>query len=276
LNQIKDSNKSSDIITFLFSLQGEKVKNNDELNFLKKLQKDDKMRYVFIIFYSSIIYFIAKTMKAKGLRKPITVAFSGNGARTLSILSIDTTMISRYIKLIFDTVYGNNDGTIEVKMESNPKIATCKGGIQCVYGKDTEKLKTYDDVDDIKEIVVGDNLENNIDRQLRYGDISEELRNNVVDTVENFFAFLFEMHSDNKDFLTTKLGADGAIYSKVQEFCLGSEGKQILKDSMSKGFKKKLEEVNNEKDKQLEDTLFFYPLVGLLHDLALKISNKMQ
>lgn len=276
LNQIKDSNKSSDIITFLFSLQGEKVKNNDELNFLKKLQKDDKMRYVFIIFYSSIIYFIAKTMKAKGLRKPITVAFSGNGARTLSILSIDTTMISRYIKLIFDTVYGNNDGTIEVKMESNPKIATCKGGIQCVYGKDTEKLKTYDDVDDIKEIVIGDNLENNIDRQLRYGDISDELRKNVVDTVENFFTFLFKMHSDNKDFLTAKLGADGAIYSKVQEFCLGSEGKQILEDSMSKGFKKKLEEVNNDKGKQLEDTLFFYPLVGLLHDLALKISNKMQ
>lgn len=273
LEQIKGTNKSSDIITFLFSLQGEKVKNNDELNFLKKLQKDDKMRYVFIMFYSSIVYFIAKTMKAKGLKKPKTVAFSGNGARTLSILSIDNEMVSRFVKIIFDTVYGNNDGTIEVKMEKNPKIATCKGGIQIIYGNAGQNLNTYTAVSKLKEIVVGDNLETDIDRKLTYSNITEELRNDVVNSVEDFFNFIFKLHSNNEEFLTTKLGADGASLSKVKEFCLGSEGKQVLEDSLAKGFNKKFREVNEEKDKALEDTLFFYPLVGMLHDLALKLSH---
>lgn len=276
LEQIKGTNKSTDIITFLFSLQGEKVKSNDELNFLKKLQKDDKLRYVFIIFYSSIVYFIAKTMKAKGLKKPKTVAFSGNGARTLSILSIDYEMVSRFVKIIFDTVYNNNEGTIEVKMEKNPKIATCKGGIQIVYGNAGQNLNTYTAVNKLKEIVVGDNLETDIDRKLTYGNITEKLQNDVVNSVEDFFKFLFDLHNNNEEFLTTKLGADGASFGKIKEFCLGSEGKQVLEDSLAKGFNKKFREVNEDKDKTLEDTLFFYPLVGLLHDLALKISNKMQ
>lgn len=273
LKQIEDTHKSSDIITFLFSLQGEKVKNNDQLDFLKKLQKDDKLRYVFIIFYSSIVYFIAKTMKAKGLKKPKTVAFSGNGARTLSILSTDNDMISRFVKLIFDTVYDNYDGAIEVKMEKNPKIATCKGGIQSIYGTAGEKMKTYDDIDNLKEIVVGDNLVSDIDRRLTYGQITEDLRKAVVSSVEEFFTFLFDMHRNNREFLTTKLGADGASLNIVKDFCLGSEGKQVLEDALSKGYNKKFKEVNEEKDKALEDTLFFYPLVGLLHDLAWKLSH---
>lgn len=273
LEQIEGTNKSTDIITFLFSLQGEKVKNNDQLDFLKKLQNDDKLRYVFILFYSSILYFIAKTMKAKGLKKPKTVAFSGNGARTLSILSTENEMISRFVKVIFDTVYDNYEGTIDVKMERNPKIATCKGGIQSIYGDAGAKLKTYNDIDDLKMIVVGDNLTADIDRRLTYGEITEQLRGNVVNSVEDFFKFLFDLHANNKEFLTTKLGADSASFSIVKAFCLGSEGKQILDDSLSKGYNKKFKEVNEEKDKALEDSLFFYPLVGLLHDLAMKLSH---
>lgn len=276
LEQITGFNKSSDIITFLFSLQGDKVNNNKALNFMTKLQNDDKMRYVFIVFYSSIIYFIAKTMKARGLKKPQTVAFSGNGARTLNILSPDNGMIGRFVQIIFNNVYQNEDGKIEVKMESNPKIATCKGGIQCVCSNVGNHLRTYDEIDELKTIVVGNNLDTDANNNMTYGDIDDSLRRNVVDNVRNFFDFLFKLHNDNKEFLINKLGADASIYDQVKEFCTGEEGRQILEDSLSKGFDKKFKEVNQDTHHSLEDTLFFYPLVGILHDLALKISNDMQ
>ncbi|MDR2474952.1 MAG: hypothetical protein LBD45_03760, partial [Bacteroidales bacterium] len=83
LNQIEVQKKSSDIVAFLFSLIGDKVKNNSSLNFLEKLAGNDRLRYVFIVFYGSILYFIAKSMKAKGLKKPLTLAFSGNGSHSL-------------------------------------------------------------------------------------------------------------------------------------------------------------------------------------------------
>ena len=124
-----------------------------------------------------------------------------------------------------------------------------------------------------RRIVVGDNLVSDIDRRLTYGQITEDLRKAVVSSVEEFFTFLFDMHRNNKEFLTTKLGADGASLNIVKDFCLGSEGKQVLEDALSKGYNKKFKEVNEEKDKALEDTLFFYPLVGLLHDLAWKLSH---
>ena len=265
LGQIEAQNKSSDIIAFLFSLIGDKVENNPELNFLQKLSNDDRLRYVFIIFYASILYFIAKSMKAKGLKKPKTLAFSGNGSHSLRIISDEMSMIERFAKLIFDGVYGDNKGSLEVMMEKNPKIATCKGGIERPESQD------YETIDNIRTILVGNDFDNFSDKKLTYADITEDVQNAVVLSVKDFFTFLFDLHSNNNDFLSNKLAADPAIFNDVKEFCLGEQGKQLLSTSMFKGLKNKRDEVNNET--KLEETLFFYPLVGVLHDLALKISD---
>ena len=265
LTQIELQNKSSDIIAFLFSLIGDKVKNNPELNFLQKLSNNDRLKYVFIVFYASILYFIAKSMKAKGLMKPKTLAFSGNGSNSLRIVSDEKNIIERFAKLIFDGVYGDNKGSLQVIMETNPKIATCKGGIEIPVAQD------YDTIDNIKTIIVGNDLNTFSDKKLTYADIKPEVENGVVQSVHDFFVFLFDLHKDNNDFLSNKLGADPAIFHQVKEFCLGEEGKQLKSVSMFKGLKNKRQEVNNET--KLEETLFFYPFVGILHDLALEISE---
>lgn len=266
LKQIEEQGKSSDIVTFLFSLVGDKVDNNKELDFLRKLSDDDKMRYVFIIFYGSIFYFIAKAMKSKNLKKPKTIAFSGNGARTLHILSDDDSVVAKFAKLIFDGVYGDNKGTIEVMMEKNPKIATCKGGIE------NPAPQPYETIGDIKTVFVGNEFVHD-DNHLTYADISDSMKMDVVKSVEEFFKFLFELHRNNQEFLVNTLSADPAIFNDVKELCLGEEGEQVLQVSMDKGItnKRKTDGVND--DTPLEETLFFYPLVGLLHNLAFKISK---
>lgn len=264
LNQIETQKKSSDIVAFLFSLTGEKVKNNRALNFLEKLSNNDRMRYVFIVFYASIFYFIAKSMKAKGLKKPLTLAFSGNGSHTLRIVSDEKEMIGRFAQLIFDGVYNDgNKGQIQVIMEDDPKKATCKGGIVDPISQD------YDSIENIKTILVGDNLTVFSGERLTYADITPAIEQGVLRSVKEFFNFLFDLHKDNNDFLSNKLAADPAILAKVKELCLDEV---TLSQSLSEGLHQKRKEVSEETAK-IEETLFFYPLRNVLHDLALKISE---
>jgi len=263
LNQIEmQNNKSPDIIAFLFSLVGDKVKNNGALNFLQQLSGNDRLRYVFIVFYASIFYFIAKSMKTKGLMKPKTLTFSGNGSRTLSVLSDENDMIERFAKLVFDNVYGDTKGRMDVILEKNPKIATCKGGIISAVPQE------YETIDNIKTILIGNDLDTFSDKKLTYADITPEVEQGVVQSVTRFFEFLFDLHKNNNDFLFNKLGADPAIYDRVKQICLDE---QLLSVSMFHGLKQKRNEVKD--DTKVEETLFFYPLIGVLHDLALKISE---
>lgn len=268
MNQIEEQGKSTDIINFMFSLVGEKVNNNRELNLLSKLSKDGRMRYVFIIFYGSILYFIAKVMKAKGLQKPKTIAFSGNGARTKCILSNKDSMVAEFAKLIFDGVYGDNEGAIDVKMEDdNPKIATCKGGIE------DPTPQAYNTIGDIKTVYAGNDFNSDEGSDLTYANITSQTESEVVKAVEDFFCFLFELHQKNNQFLVNSLAADPAIFNDVYEFCTGKASHQLLEVSMTNGISKKREEDSVNDQTPLEETLFFYPLVGLLHDLAYKISQ---
>jgi len=264
LNQIETQKKSSDIVAFLFSLIGDKVKNNASLNFLEKLSGNDRLRYVFIVFYGAILYFIAKSMKAKGLKKPLTLAFSGNGSHSLRIVSTDKETIAKFAQLIFDGVY--DDGTktkIQVIMEEeNPKKATCKGGILSPVSQD------YETIENIKTILIGNDFDTFSKEKFTYADITSEVKQGVLQSVKDFFYFLFDLHKNNNDFLSNKFAVDPVIFAKVKEICLDETA---LSQSLLDGLYYKRQEVTDET--KIEETLFFYPLVGVLHDLALKISE---
>lgn len=261
LNQIESMQKSSDIISFLFSLVGEKVKHNDVFNFLKTLEADDKMRYIFIIFYGSIIYYLARAMKYKGLQKPKTIAFSGNGAKTLHVLSPELSYISEFFKLIFDEVYNDNTGVLDVKIEKNPKVATCKGGI--------EKQIQYN-ISDLKYVFVEEGFNSELPDP-KYQDVTNDVKDRIVKSVQSFLQCMFNLHENNNRFLVVKLGADSSIYQSVKDKCLGDFSLTKLNNSINAGFNRKFNEVAN--SDKLEETLFFYPLIGFLHDLAYEISK---
>ena len=95
----------------------------------------------------------------------------------------------------------------------------------------------------------------------------------VTDSVEQFLTTLFRLNDENNGFFVNELCAEQRILRDAKEFCLGEEGKQILEDSVKKGIRNKKELDGITDDTILEETLFFYPLVGLLHDLAYKIAK---
>jgi len=260
LQQIEKKNrKSSDIVAFLFSLFGnKKVKGNESLNFLAKLSNNKKFKYVFILFYGAILYFIAKSMKTKGLKRPLTLAFSGNGAKTLRVLSSNNNTIGEFAKLIFDDVYGTKGSRLDIIFEDEPKKATSKGGIL----NSTPQMP--DDIKKIKFTLIGNNMDNIPSTEIKFEQITEETQKNIIDSVSEFVDFLFELHENNDDFLHTSLGADDSIIDKVKEICKDRvEMEQSLKHALS--YKKG--------SKKVEETLFFYPLIGVLHELAQKVNR---
>lgn len=269
LEQIKLQNKSTDIIAFLFSLAGNRANNNSSLNFLQRMVDDDKMRYVFILFYGSIFYFIAQAMKARGIKKPQAICFSGNGSRTVDVLSTNPASVAKFAKMIFDDVYGDTRGVITVERETNPKTATCKGGIKAVVSNANYQYNTQ-----IETVIAGDNLDNSEECNLTYGNINDNIKELVVNSVKGYISRLFALNDKHRNILIDELDADANTLAFVKEYCLGEEGQQTLLDSINKGVRDKKERDKVDDNTVLEETLFFYPLVGLLHDLALKLSDK--
>lgn len=260
-DQIESRKSSPDIIAFFFSLiSNKKVNGNEELNFLFKLSQNKRLKFVFILFYGSILYFIAKAMKSKGLKQPLTLAFSGNGSKTLRVLSSSNDTIGEFANLIFNGVFDSDNNKLEIKFEDEPKKATSKGGII-----DLTK-QTPRDIKPIKYTLVGHemDIEASEIEKLKYEEVDEQMQDMIVNSVLEFIDFLFQLHEGNDEFLTRSLGADENILKMVLDI---SRDKVELSQSLKAA-------LNTKKgNKAIEETLFFYPLIGVLHEIALKISN---
>lgn len=257
---------STDIVAFFFSLASNRKLIREEIpvDFLEMLCKNDKLKYAFIVFYGAILFYVATMMKAKGLALPQTIAFSGNGSKTLRVLSSDKKTLAKYVRLIFEKVYGSKyeNTSIDIIYENEPKLATCKGGIVC-----KENL-SYDDVDELKTSLLGMDNSSFTDGW-RYDSISDEQIAAVAENVSLFIDELFDINDDNKNFFIDSFGADAGVIKTVKTIC-----KEDLVEFTKQGLNKRREELKAEgsgEDAEIEETMFFYPIVAMLSNLARKI-----
>lgn len=257
---------STDIIAFYFSLASNKAlrKKDVPIDFLEMLAKNDKLKYSFIVFYGAILYYVAITMKSKGLALPQTLAFSGNGSKTLKVLSTDKKTLAKYAQLIFEKVYDTKySGTsLEVIYENEPKLATCKGGLSC------NEALNYDEVENLMTSLLGVD-QNAFTAGKHYNEISDSDIQSVASHISDFVDFLFSVNDDNRNFFVDCFGADASIIRNVKGIC---------KEDLIEFTKQGLEKKNNElkqwgagDDADIEETLFFYPIVAMLSNLARKI-----
>lgn len=266
-DSISKSELSSDIIAFFFSLASNRVikKNNIPIDFLQILADNEKYKYVFIVFYGALLYHVAKIMKAKGLHLPQTLAFSGNGSRTLFVLSNDKDTLAQFASLIFEGVFEEKyvADRLDVILDSEPKLATCKGGI--ASRKDEFR---FEEVEDLKTSLLGAD-DTTFTDGMKYKDVTENVLNNVACKVAEYIDFIFNLSSDNKNFYTNNFNADLRFEAKAKEICLHD-----LLEFTKQGLEKKKEELNSwglGDEAEVEETLFFYPLVPLLNLLGSKL-----
>jgi len=263
LSSIKDKNKTEDLNAFFFSIEGNpKIKDKKLFSYNSLLSNDEDLKILFIYFYTAIIYHIAEVMKNKKVELPKHLIFSGTGSKILSIISPDMKILATLSKKIFEGVYNqtfDSDGlTIETEKEM-PKEVTCKGGLM----SNTDDLAI--DTKDIKATLTC--VESKGIDKLTYDKLTDATKGDIANYVAGFNSFFLKLNSQ---------------YSFTDYFNVSEKSLEIFKDELNKHlrdyleegleYNKKLDEVAAD-EKEVEETLFFYPLIGAINNLSSHLSE---
>jgi hypothetical protein len=206
-------------------------------------------------------------MKAKNLETPRNIVFSGTGSKTMQILDLDTkkySALKRLFEAIFNNVFNENDSNIIVKGSSNPKEVTCKGG----FYMDSR----IDDLNytDLVEINVGNSAANvqklNIveHNTIKYKDLSKDYLQGVVQNVEEFYKLFNKLmiELNFKDIFDVS-NKSAKMFNEIKSIDLIDYEMQGVENLKS----------DTTDEDPLGETLFFFPLIGKLNELANEINN---
>lgn len=258
LENLEKENNSANIASLFFSLKSNKDLTDKHINidFYRELQLDTTQKITFLLFYSAIIYHVALMMKAKGLDMPRHIGFSGNGSRVVKILTEDTQLLQVFTKKIFAKIYGQDypkDGLTIVLMD-NPKEATSIGAIMA----DTQAK-----IDGKKVILLGTDQQTFANSEMSYNEINNDI-NGIINKIEKetnkFIDFVFSLNEGETSFRDS-FGIDQQSIEIAKDIC-----SRDIKTYAENKLLQKLSEVN--KEDKVEETMFFYPLAGLINSLT--------
>ena len=263
LASIKDKNRTEDLNALFFSIEDNpKIRDRNLFSYNMLLSKDDDLKLVFIYFYTAIIYHIADLMRQNKIELPKHIIFSGTGSKTINIITTDLKILSEFSKRIFEGVYKEEfekEG-LTIEMEKlMPKEVTCKGGLML----DLEDMAI--DIRDIKSTLTC--VEDKGIKNLTYKDLNEKTKSDVVTYIENFNSFFLNL---NQQFSFNEYFNVSDISLKVFK----KEMNKHLRDYLEEGLEhnKKLDNITLD-DKELEESLFFYPLIGSINNLSSQLSQ---
>lgn len=247
---------SSEVASFLFSLEENDLvmqKNlQNKLSFNNRLTKENNLKIIFYIFYTSIIYHIAHLMRAKGLPAPTNIAFSGNGSKVISILSPVKESLELLTSKIFSLVYGIDINVDLLINLVNPKEATCKGGLFL--------KQVPNNVAEVKSVLLSTDKGILVESQT-YNQIPSYY-DDVVKDVKSFMNFITlrlpKIVSLNSEFGINQKSLDLAVE------CFNKD----LKPYIERGVKLKHLSGDVGNNDVIEEPLFFYPIIGVINELS--------
>ena len=264
VNKIKDSNSSHDVINAFFSLKDNKVLNdrNIDVDFLQFLRTDREFKVIFLLFYMSQIYHIAHILKFKNIAIPGVISFSGTASKLLTVIDAGRNhdMLRRLAAETFKNVFElENTPEIDIKLPPNPKEISSKGGLSISDGHQLN-------LDDIKEtLITHENIQSQNGSKISYEKI-KEFEKKALESFDDFLEFFFDL---NKTFsYRDYFGIEKSSLDFAEDFI---NRKKI--NALKTGIKSKLNEISNESDEEINETLFFYPLVGILGELAYELQK---
>lgn len=267
-----NNSKFGDLASFFFSLSDNEMLKNVEVDFNSMLKRDENQKLVFVMFYSSIIYHTAQIMKAKDLPLPRHITFSGNGSRIVNIVA-DSKVLIEFSKLIFEKVYDQsygNSGLGIIHNTVNPKEVTCKGGIKAADNNYTQS--PFEPV-----VLLGTDDTTFVADNLFYNAVNiEEYATKTNIQVKAFFDFVIDDLLNKKytkdvvpETFIKALGLNPKTLNIAREVCARDED---FKTFTTNGIRDKMKKVDVDTT-QIEESFFFYPIIGLLNTLSNEINN---
>lgn len=265
LDDITAKRKSEDINAFLFSVINNKVVGgNDVFSYNMRLNEDGQRKIIFIYFFVTLIYYVAKMMKHRHLDMPRSMMFSGTGSKVLDIVGTqrDLDLIAQaVIERVYQQKY-DMDGFSVVMEKKEPKQITCRGALMQVSDNvGCEHVHRLNRLMDSFDSTVKYNFSMLSQEVLRYEDMANpDVRAAIVEQVRQYNDFFCQLCDDIR---------------VVDRFLVDNHSLQQFKELVNKDLEHHLINgwnfVNkNQEDKNgsdaIEDTLFFYPIIGSIRD----------
>jgi len=255
---------SSDFSSYLFSLERSSLGLFDYTGLIKE---EMNLKLSILIFYSAIGFYVSKILKSQGFEVPRNYLFSGTGAKSIRIIdsSSDLIHISGLMKYMAEKVIGRTAQTVISELSEIPKEITCKGGL--LKSSDNEVATKFwlGGVEKSEWDLILDAT--TFSEAPKFNECSPNNLNYIIDTVEEFYTILDNYF--NTINIENVFGIKRDAYGKFKEM----RSDQLLV-FLKKGIELKIESEGGNPNIQIEESLFFYPLIGVLNKLALKLATK--
>jgi hypothetical protein len=263
LKYILDSSKnSSDFSSLLFSY--ERFSDNN-FSYTNLLQTEKSIKLVILVFYAAIAYYSAILAKKESICSPKNILLSGTGAKTAWILdpSQGFKNLCNLFSFYFEKINHGDDKNMSISLSPIPKEITCKGALKVGINESVTLNK-------IKFWIGGkenDMWAKSIDKETecilapKYKDIDQVAKSDITKSILDFYSILDEFVSRIN--LSAVFNIDPAAYELFKEM-----RRENIDDYLSRG----LIAFNKNKENHIEESLFFYPLIGILNQLAYQLS----
>ncbi|MET6989149.1 hypothetical protein [Sediminicola arcticus] len=266
MESIKERNNSNDAINALFSLENNKQLKDKKINisFLSHLKEDNEFKIIFLLFYVAQVYHVAQLLKSKDIEIPSSFTFSGTASKLLTIIDASPThtMLQKLVNLVFKHIFElESTPSIEINLPNNPKELASKGAL---YFEKAKKV----DLKEIREVLLSKEILISTSPEYNYSNVSN-LEKEALSTYDEFLSFFFNLNKQLS--FRDYFGIEKDIIDFSQTFL---ESKKV--NSLKMGIKSKLAEIEHHEDEPISETLFFYPLVGCLGELAYELTTKRQ
>lgn len=245
---------SDDIINFWLS-------NDDKTNFTYSLNRSE-YRLNFLFFFSSIIYHCGQLLKSQNAQRPVCICLSGNGSKVIDLITTDKRKLSKICQYLVNAAFETSDinysPQVILPKADERKEATCFGGLYKEENSGTPTKFTYlgissSDTDNFKQVD-------------EYKQITTSLEESVKGNLK-IFINVFKKMNGHLNF-KNDLGLD------VPLDALGN----FMISNINKNYQYEKDRNSNETkpDEKINNSPFFWALKGLLFDLSVLDTNKLE
>jgi hypothetical protein len=252
---------SADFSSFLFACE---EMDDIEWSYSRLLQRDTRLKLIHLIFYSSIAYYSAMLLNKSGIAIPQNILLSGTASKSASF--IDTTdgltVLSGMFRFIFGSVYNQENNNISIELTDKPKEVTCKGALRADLQDYTPDFPTKFWIGGMDE---EEQWGSALDKNEGYNErptYADREKVNIMETINDFYNILDNYVEDIN--LRDQFLIDDDAYETFRNI----RGNNIP-DYLERG----INAFYHNDDDRIEESLFFYPLIGMLNELAYQLSN---
>ena len=260
LYKTKDSNDFSNL---LFTSE---ANSHNTFSYTRLLESHKRMKLPIFIFYGAIAYYSANLLKRSGIDLPENILFSGTASKTAAILDTSSGFVklAGLFKFFFEKVSQKQISIPSIKLSPIPKEITCKGALKVGVADSITNNSIKFWIGGSDSGIWGSAIDKETDILItpKYGDINQDVIQMIEISILEFYSIL-------DDYVET-VNLEGTYNIELQAYEIF---KKLRDQNIQQYLKRGLKAFYKKDEKHIEETLFFYPLIGILNNLSFELSQ---